>query len=500
MDTQHRFRNLIVRVVFLVLFGWAVAIARAVRHGRGWDDWTDTTNAWKPVPLPVDDKSDERRAGRPFRGHKLATSMGLVVVFFAAASFTAGAGDMVAKAFDPAHCAALMHVTGEDESVCADLMEEQPAPEATPLAEPDPAAAPAAEAAEAAELPAELSDELAADEAGAEAAADFESAPAAEEAPDASLDSEPASSADAAAAPASGPESYVLAPEKPVAAPKNESRHWVVRRAKEPKVKAPVVENEGGAQTVWLNRALPDPTPPAKRLSPAFAKNLRHISAVNGVSWSFLLGVLRAEGARGRVPATVRELNALARGLSQRGAAYSEWNAALALSGRTGFADRAVALARYNRVVGLRSLVKGLESQKESLGELLLLDPRVSLYGGGREDIQAGRIDVRVLVLISYLAESYGEVTVSSLFSGHRKYARPGVVSAHIFGQAVDVASVGKLPIAGHQQPGSVTEKAVRSILMLPVEVQPRQVISLLGLGGASFPMANHDDHIHVGF
>jgi hypothetical protein len=89
---------------------------------------------------------------------------------------------------------------------------------------------------------------------------------------------------------------------------------------------------------------------------------------------------------------------------------------------------------------------------------------------------------------------------VSSLFSGHRKYARPGVVSAHIYGQAVDIATVGKTSILGHQQPGSITEKAVRSILMLPVEVQPRQVISLLGMGGASFPQADHHDHIHVGF
>jgi hypothetical protein len=40
----------------------------------------------------------------------------------------------------------------------------------------------------------------------------------------------------------------------------------------------------------------------------------------------------------------------------------------------------------------------------------------------------------------------------------------------------------------------------VRSILMLPVEVQPRQVISLLDMGGPSFAMSNHDDHIHVGY
>lgn len=498
MDTNDGFRKLVVRVVLFVLIGWAVALMRAVRHERGWDDWTDTNREWKPAPLPVENQSDEQPAKRrPFRAHKLATSMGLVVVFFAAASFTAGAGDMVAKAFDPARCAALMQVTGEDDSVCADMMQDEAAPEASPL--PDPAAA-APEAAEPAEPASEVPAELAADLAAAEAGADLGSASAA----DASLASEQAaSSPDAsAAAPAAGPESYVLAPEQPEAAAssKSDTRHWVVKRAKESKLAAAAVEDEGGAPTVWLNRALPDPTPPAKRLSPEFAKNLQRISGNNGVSWSLVLGVLRAEGARDRVPATVRELNALARGLSQRGAADSEWNAALSLSGRTGFADRAVALARYNRVIGLRALVNGLEAEKQTLGERLLLDPRITMYGGGREDVTESRIDVRVIVLVSYLAESYGEVTVSSLFSGHRKYARPGVVSAHIYGQAVDIASVGKLPIAGHQQPGSVTEKAVRSILMLPVELQPRQVISLVGLGGPSFPMADHDDHIHVGF
>jgi hypothetical protein len=40
----------------------------------------------------------------------------------------------------------------------------------------------------------------------------------------------------------------------------------------------------------------------------------------------------------------------------------------------------------------------------------------------------------------------------------------------------------------------------VRNILLLPVELQPSQLISLLGLGGPSFPLANHDDHIHVGY
>jgi hypothetical protein len=278
------------------------------------------------------------------------------------------------------------------------------------------------------------------------------------------------------------------------------TRHWVVRRAREAKAHAPVVEDEGGHPTVWLNRALPDPTPPAKRPAPKFAKKLRRISAVNGVNWALVLAVLRVEGATERVPATVRELSTLARGLRVRGAADSEWNAVLALSGRTSFADRVVAVARYNRAVGLGALVHGLEAAKPRLTEQLLTDERVQIYGGGRDDLVGGRIDVRVIVLIQYLAESYGQVTVSSLFSGHRKYARPGVISAHIYGHAVDISGLGDLPIAGHQEPGGITEKAVRSILLLPVELQPRQVISLLGLGGPSFPLANHHDHIHVGY
>ena len=40
----------------------------------------------------------------------------------------------------------------------------------------------------------------------------------------------------------------------------------------------------------------------------------------------------------------------------------------------------------------------------------------------------------------------------------------------------------------------------MRDVLLLPAEMRPRQVISLLGLGGPSFPLSDHGDHIHVGF
>jgi hypothetical protein len=172
----------------------------------------------------------------------------------------------------------------------------------------------------------------------------------------------------------------------------------------------------------------------------------------------------------------------------------------LGLAGRTAFADRTIALARYNHAVGLWGLVHGLVAAKRELQKKVLADRRIDIYAGGRSDIASGRVDVRVLVLLRYMAEAHGQVTVSCLISGHRLYARPGVVSAHIYGLAVDISALGGVPIYGNQQPGGLTEKAVRNILLLPVELRPKQVISLLGLGGPSFALADHYDHIHVGY
>jgi len=251
---------------------------------------------------------------------------------------------------------------------------------------------------------------------------------------------------------------------------------------------------------VWLNRAAPDPTPPAARLKLAFARQLVTSSRAAHVDWALVLATLRAEGNNGRAPASTSGLRTLAFKLSGFGAQNNGWAAALSYSSDTAVADRVVALRHYYRAVGLASLVDGLLSQKTDLQDRVLHDQRLTIYPGGRSDVASGKVDVRVLAVLLYLAETYHQVTVSCLVSGHHLYARPGVVSAHIYGRAVDVAALNGTSIFGHQQPGGVTEQAVRSLLMLPGGMLPAQVISLLGMGGPSFALANHYDHIHVGF
>jgi hypothetical protein len=282
-----------------------------------------------------------------------------------------------------------------------------------------------------------------------------------------------------------------------------QSQWQQLRKVLLPKTKPapkPEIEGPADAATIWLNSPLPDPTPPAVRLSPQFASNLKKAAKSGGVDWAVMLGILRARGATGHIPADRVTLNRLAARLDSFGPSRGDWSRVVAYSGDSRFADKATSLARYDRAVGLDALVNGLEASKAAIATKVLSDRNISIYAGGRNDIVSDKIDVRVLAMIAYLRESFGSVTVSSLFSGHRLYARPGVVSAHIYGRAVDISAVGGVAIQGHQQPGGITERTVREILQLPPEVMPRQVISLLGLGGPSFPLADHYNHIHIGY
>ena len=146
-----------------------------------------------------------------------------------------------------------------------------------------------------------------------------------------------------------------------------------------------------------------------------------------------------------------------------------------------------------------------------SIGQILLLpkallerrvlsDPRIELYDCGRQDVRSGQIDRRVLATLAYLAESGLRPAVTSLKCGHSYYTKSGSVSHHSSGNAVDIVKVNGIPIAGHQEPGGIAEQTVRQLLRLQGTMRPDQVISLLEIGGPTIAMADHADHIHVGF
>ena len=424
-----------------------------------------------PEPAAVDEPRPSRREPATKAAsatRRAALAVAFTALFFAGAALTAGAGDEVGKLLDETVETTTTTESGGTTTAEAPA-EPVPAPAPAPPPPPDPEAEPVAEPAPQA-LPVEEGPE---------------SAPA--------NDPEPSRSSAAPAAPAAS----VSTSATPAArvAPKRPTKKTRPRATA--KQEAAV---HGGAAVIWLDRALPDPTPLARRLDRSFVYDLLRASRRANVDWPLVLGVVRARGHGGRVPANYWQLAAVAERLRDAGGARDEAAAVVTVMGSTDTGQRAIALARYNRAVGTETLVRGLTARKDALVGRVLEDRRAEIYPGGRDDLAAGRVDVRVVALIAYLAESFGQVTVTSLFSGHRLYARPGVVSAHVYGHAVDVAALGGVPITGHQAPGGLTEHAVLSILLLPAELRPRQVISLLGFGGASFPLADHHDHIHVGY
>ena len=139
---------------------------------------------------------------------------------------------------------------------------------------------------------------------------------------------------------------------------------------------------------------------------------------------------------------------------------------------------------------------------KEALSERVLNNPRIEIYGCGRRDIQTGQIDRRVLATLEFLAASGFKPTVTSLKCGHSYLTSSGNVSEHSTGTAVDIAAVNGIPIYGHQGPGSITELTIQRLLTLQGTMKPHQIISLMKFDGTdnTFAMADHADHIHVGF
>ena len=441
----------------LLLISLARTILTAIGRGRAWDEWDERKLQTEPA--------EPRKHTRRF-----VQTLSFCAIFCAGLALSAGAGNGVYSLLEDGSTPAATGATGASgPSGATGVAGKTPAAQAVVhVVQAEPQAAPARPTVAATRV-----------------------------------------TANAAATAVSRPLASSTATAKKVAVAETHARPSLAKRTKprarpqQQAPKAPALDPEVASfpsATVWLNRAAPDPTPPAARLKLSFARDLVRYSRVAHVDWALVLATLRAEGHNNRVPASASGLRTLAFKLSGFGGRANAWAAALAYSSDTSLADRVVALRHYYRAVGLASLVDGLLSQKGDLQDRVLHDQRLQIYPGGRQDVANGHVDVRVLALMLYLAETYHEVTVSCLISGHHLYARPGVVSAHIYGRAVDIAALRQTSIFGHQAPGGITEQAVRSILMLPGGMLPAQVISLLGMGGPSFALANHYDHIHVGY
>jgi hypothetical protein len=138
---------------------------------------------------------------------------------------------------------------------------------------------------------------------------------------------------------------------------------------------------------------------------------------------------------------------------------------------------------------------------KEALQQRVLHDEGLDIYQCGREDIEAGKIDRRVLAVLEYLRSKGFTLRISALECGHSYLTEGGNVSEHSTGDAVDIAEINGVNVIGHQGPGTLVHELIEDVLQLQGPMQPHQVISLEDFPGeVSFAEPSHYDHVHIGY
>jgi Transglycosylase SLT domain len=132
-----------------------------------------------------------------------------------------------------------------------------------------------------------------------------------------------------------------------------------------------------------------------------------------------------------------------------------------------------------------------LES-KQQLEPQVLHDGGIHLARCGRQDVQAGRVDKRVLAMLEFLSVSGLKPTVSGLkCAGVTAAALAANTLTSASSDAVNITAVNGIPIAGHQGQGSIADITVLKLLTLQGLTRPRRVVSLLNYPGVSFAVAS---------
>jgi soluble lytic murein transglycosylase-like protein len=135
---------------------------------------------------------------------------------------------------------------------------------------------------------------------------------------------------------------------------------------------------------------------------------------------------------------------------------------------------------------------------KVQLERAVLSDPGITMDSCSRHEVASGAVDRRILAVLAFLSRSGLEPTVSALRCAERQVSPSGEIS----GEEADISAINGTPIAGHQGPETITELTVRTLLSLPAEFVPHEIVSLMRFPGSPNTHASAADwnRIHLEF
>ena len=139
---------------------------------------------------------------------------------------------------------------------------------------------------------------------------------------------------------------------------------------------------------------------------------------------------------------------------------------------------------------------------KAQLERAVLSDPGITIYalrtsghrlGQGRQAHPGG-----AGVPLAQRAQADGERTALRPGPPHRKRHALGGLR----GDAVEISAINGIAIAGHQGAGTITDLTIRTLLSLPGEFVPHEIVSLMRYPGAPNTHARAADwaHIHLDY
>ena len=137
----------------------------------------------------------------------------------------------------------------------------------------------------------------------------------------------------------------------------------------------------------------------------------------------------------------------------------------------------------------------GGEPSPEALA--LLSNDNVVLDETGVADLKAGRIDPRIVAVLTKLSADH-QITVSCMCSDHSKFTTGGSISNHHYGRGLDIAAVDGVPV-------NASNFDAREIAMELQEFDPAIRPDEIGTpwaisGNGYFTDSGHQDHLHIGF
>jgi cell wall-associated NlpC family hydrolase len=127
----------------------------------------------------------------------------------------------------------------------------------------------------------------------------------------------------------------------------------------------------------------------------------------------------------------------------------------------------------------------------------LLENKNVVLDEVGVADVRAGRIDPRVVAVLTKLSEDH-KLTISCMCSDHPTLTTGGSVSNHHFGRGMDIAAVDGVPV---NAANPIAREIATELSSLDPSYRPDEIGTPWPISGPGyFTDADHNDHLHVAF